>query len=232
MVQETRLWDAAGKATRPLRSKEEAHDYRYFPDPDLPELVLPDGFVERIATSLPELPESKRQRYTTSLGLSAADADVLVDDPKTAHWFEAALAAHAKPKALANWIINELLGALDGRTLAELPFTPQALAELVALIDDGTISGKIAKDVFADMLTHGGRPKDIVDAKGLRQVSDAGAIEPVVEQVIADNPTSAAQYRQGQKKVLGFLVGQVMKSTGGKANPKLVNELLRSKLEA
>ncbi|RYF03379.1 MAG: Asp-tRNA(Asn)/Glu-tRNA(Gln) amidotransferase subunit GatB, partial [Deltaproteobacteria bacterium] len=232
VVQETRLYDSQAKATRPMRSKEEAHDYRYFPEPDLPDLILPDGFVESIETSLPELPAAKVRRYTQEFGLSEYDARVLTDDAEVAHFFEGAAAIQPNHKAIANWIINELLRELKGRPLSETPLQGSSLGELVALIDDGTISGKIAKEIFAVLLQEGGSPKAIVAARGLTQVTDAGALGPVVDAVLAKNLDSIDKYRAGKLNVLGFLVGQVLKQTAGKANPKLVNELLRAKLDA
>jgi aspartyl-tRNA(Asn)/glutamyl-tRNA(Gln) amidotransferase subunit B len=230
IVQETRLWDTKAGVTRSMRSKEEAHDYRYFPEPDLPDLLLARGFVDEVRGALPELPAQKLERYVAELGLSDYDARVLIEDAAVARFFEAALAAAKNVKAVANWVINELLRELRERDVATLPFGGKELGELVQLIDDGTISGKIAKEVFSDMLAGGGAPKQIVEKKGLVQVSDAGAIEPLVDEVLAANPDSVAAYRAGKTNVVGFLVGQIMKKSGGKANPKLVNELLRKKL--
>ncbi len=230
IVQETRLWDAEAKVTRPMRSKEEAHDYRYFPEPDLPDLQLEEAWVQGIHETLPELPAAKVRRYTQQLGLSDNDAAVLTEDAEVAHYFEEAVALHTNAKAIANWIINELLRELRGRAPSEVSLTPSALAELVALIDDGTISGKIAKDLFAELLEKGGSAKGLVETRGLKQVSDTSSIEPAVLQVLAANPKAVESYRAGKTNVLGFLVGQVMKATGGKANPKLVNALLTEKL--
>lgn len=230
VVQETRLWDSQAKTTRAMRAKEEAHDYRYFPDPDLPDLVLEDGFVADIRAHLPELPAAKLQRYVSAFGLSEYDALVLIDDAEVTQVFEAAVAVQPNYKAVANWIINELLRELKGRSVAAAPVSGAQIGALVALIDDGTISGKIAKDVFAEMLAHGGAPQEIVKAKGLVQLSDASTLEPVIDAVLAAQPDSVAAYRAGKTTTLGFLVGQVMKQTGGKANPKLVNALLRQKL--
>ncbi|MEE8410523.1 MAG: Asp-tRNA(Asn)/Glu-tRNA(Gln) amidotransferase GatCAB subunit B, partial [Myxococcota bacterium] len=229
-VQETRLWDSRALVTRSMRSKEEAHDYRYFPEPDLPDLVLEAGLTERIGDAMPELPSAKLGRYIGKWGLSAVDARVLTDDAAVAEFFEAAVAVHDNNKAIANWVINEVLRELKDRTIGELPITPEALAELVALIDDGTISGKIAKDVFAELIAGGGSPRAIVKAKGLEQVTDTGSIEPVIDQVLADNPDSVKSFKAGKTKAIGFLVGQVLQATQGKANPSLVNEILRQKL--
>ena len=227
---ETRLWDANAKETRSMRSKEEAHDYRYFPDPDLPNLVLPEGFVDQVQKHLPELPAAKLKRYTQDLQLSDYDSRVLIEDADIALFFEQALAVQPNAKLLANWVINELLRELRGRSLSEVPVTAAALGELVALIDDGTISGKIAKEVFAHMLQAGGSPKQIVADKGLVQVSDASTLEPIVDAVLAAHPDSVDKIRAGNAKIIGFLVGQIMQKTQGKANPKLVNALLRKKI--
>jgi aspartyl-tRNA(Asn)/glutamyl-tRNA(Gln) amidotransferase subunit B len=230
VVQQTRLWDSHNKVTRAMRGKEEAHDYRYFPDPDLPELVLEEGMVDSVRAGLPELPEQKRRRYVQQLELPESDAIVLTEDAAVARFFEEALAAHGNAKAVANWVINELLRELRGRDFDALNVRAVDLGALVALIDNKTISGKIAKEVFTEMLASGEPPKAIVERKGLRQVTDASALEPIVEKILSDNPAIVEQYRAGKSNVLGFFVGQVMKATGGKANPKLVNELLRKKL--
>jgi aspartyl-tRNA(Asn)/glutamyl-tRNA(Gln) amidotransferase subunit B len=230
VVQETRLWDSGAKVTRPMRSKEEAHDYRYFPEPDLPDLVLDPAMIERAQAELPELPAARRRRYVDDWGLSDYDARVLTDEVSIAGFYEEAVARHANPKSIANWVCNEVLRELKGRDIDDLPLAPEALAELVALIDEGTISGKIAKEVFAELIEKGGSPRQIVEAKGLEQVTDSSSLEPIVEQVLAENPDSVDAYRAGKTKVVGFLVGQVMKATRGKANPKLVNELLHKKL--
>lgn len=230
VVQETRLWDSKALVTRSMRSKEEAHDYRYFPEPDLPDLVLEPGFRDRVAAEMPELPSDKLQRYVGEWALSGDDARLLIEDAALAKFFEAAATTHDNKKGIANWVINEVLRELKGRAIGELPISPQALAELVALIDDGTISGKIAKDVFAEMVSGGGSPREIVTTQGLEQVTDVGSIEPVIDQVLADNPESVKSYKAGKTKAIGSLVGQVMKATQGKANPKLVNEILRKKL--
>ncbi|MBN1961702.1 MAG: Asp-tRNA(Asn)/Glu-tRNA(Gln) amidotransferase subunit GatB [Deltaproteobacteria bacterium] len=235
IVQETRLWDTQAKVTRSMRSKEEAHDYRYFPDPDLPNLVLEPSYIENIRTELPELPAAKLKRYTTELGLSNYDANILTEDAEIALFFEKALAVFKKPKAIANWVINEVLRKLKTQnddTAAAATLTDayaQQIGELVELVEDNIISGKIAKDIFAD-LKAGDSPKRIVDEHGLKQVSDVGSIEPLIDEVLAKNPESVAKYKAGRTNMLGFFVGQVMKQTGGKANPKLVNELIQKKL--
>jgi aspartyl-tRNA(Asn)/glutamyl-tRNA(Gln) amidotransferase subunit B len=231
VVQETRLWDSQAKTTRSMRSKEEAHDYRYFPEPDLPDLVLKPGFRDEVKTRMPELPATKLDRYVSKLSLSPYDAKILTEDPEVAHFFDAALAQHNNAKAVANWVINEVLRELKGKGIASLPFAGAAIGELVQLIDDNTISGKIAKDVFAEMMTSGGSAKAIVDAKGWKQVTDTGAIEPIVDAVLAANAESVEKYKAGKQNVIGFLVGLVMKESKGKANPAMVNTLLKKKLE-
>jgi aspartyl-tRNA(Asn)/glutamyl-tRNA(Gln) amidotransferase subunit B len=228
VTQETRLWDAQAQQTRSMRSKEDADDYRYFPDPDLPPLHLEKSWIDGIAESLPELPQKKRARFTSELGLSESDADVLIDDVSLCRFFESAIASHNNAKVIANWVINEVQREARERGLDS--FDPEAIGELVGLIDEGTISGKIAKEVFAIMANEGGSPRAIVDERGLKQVTDTGAIESLVDEVLAAHPEVVEQYRAGKTGVVGFLVGQVMKSSGGKANPKLVNELLRSKM--
>ncbi len=228
--QQTRLFDSARGVTRPMRSKEHAHDYRYFPDPDLLPLELEPEWVARLRAELPELPDAKTARLVAVHGLRPEDAAVLVAERATAEYFEKAAAGH-DPKAAANWVIGELFGALNRRGLGieESPVAPESLGALIDLIADGTVSGRTAKDVFAEMIETGDAPETIVDRNGLRQVSDSGAIEAAVDAALAANPAQVAQY-QSNPKVLGFFVGQVMKATGGKANPALVNKLLRKKL--
>ena len=230
VAQETRLYDSSRGETRPMRSKEEAHDYRYFPDPDLLPLQLDPDWVARVKAELPELPDAKKARFTADYGLRAEDADVLVAERATADYFEQ-LAAGRDAKAAANWVIGDLFAALNrlGRGIEDSPVAPERLGELLDLVADGTISGRIAKDVFAEMIESGEAPGAIVVQQGLRQLSDTGAIEAAVAAALADHPAQVAQYRTNPK-VLGFFVGQVMKATGGKANPALVNELLRKRL--
>ncbi len=230
ILQETRLFDAQKGETRSMRSKEEAHDYRYFPDPDLLPVVLPDGYVGRIEACLPELPDAKKARYVESYGLSPYDAGVLVADKGTGAYFEA-VAEGRDGKQAANWVINELFGALakQNKTLAESPIEPKDLGRLIDLIADQTINGRTAKDVFALMFDTGQAPETIVEERGLRQVTDAGAIEAEVERVIAANPGQVETY-QKNPKVIGWFTGQVMKATGGKANPASVQAVLRAKL--
>jgi aspartyl-tRNA(Asn)/glutamyl-tRNA(Gln) amidotransferase subunit B len=233
--QQTRLFDSARGVTRPMRSKEHAHDYRYFPDPDLLPLELDPEWVERLRAELPELPDAKKARFVAEYGLRPEDADVLVAERATAEYFEKVAAGdngqQRDPKAAANWVVGELFGALNrlGLNIEQSPIAPERLGALIDLIADGTISGRIAKDLFAEMIETGETPEAIIERKGLRQVSDAGAIEAAVDAALAANPAQVAQYR-ANPKVLGFFVGQVMKATGGKANPALVNDLLRRKL--
>jgi aspartyl-tRNA(Asn)/glutamyl-tRNA(Gln) amidotransferase subunit B len=228
--QQTRLFDSTRGATRPMRSKEHAHDYRYFPDPDLLPLELDPQWVARLRAELPELPDAKRARFVAEYGLRPEDAAVLVAERATAEYFEK-VAAGRDPRAAANWVVGDLFGALNrlGLGIEQSPVAPERLGALLDLIADGTISGRIAKDVFAEMIETGDAPAAIIDRKGLQQVSDAGAIEKAVEAALAANSAQVAQYRSNPK-VLGFLVGQVMKATGGKANPAMVNEKLRKKL--
>jgi aspartyl-tRNA(Asn)/glutamyl-tRNA(Gln) amidotransferase subunit B len=229
--QETRLFDAGKGETRSMRSKEDAHDYRYFPDPDLLPLDVEPGFIEQLKQTLPELPDQKKARFVGDYGLSAYDASVLVAERETAEFFETA-AKGRDAKLAANWVMSELFGRLNkvGIGVEASPVSASALGGLIDLIADNTISGRIAKDVFNEMFETGKDAAAIVEAKGLKQITDTGAIEAVVDRIIAGSPDNVAQYRGGNAKVLGWFVGQVMKETQGKANPKLVNELLRKKL--
>ncbi len=231
VVQETRLFDPNRGETRSMRSKEFAHDYRYFPDPDLLPVKLEADFIADIEAGLPELPDDKKARFISDLGLSAYDAGVLVADRDTAAYFEEAVAGH-DAKQVANWLTTNLFGALNksGLDIAESPVSAKHLGELVGLIEDGTISTKIAKDVFEIMLETSKAPGDIVEEKGLKQITDTGAIEAIVDQVIADNPGQADTVRGGNEKAIGWFVGQVMKASQGKANPSQVNQLLKQKL--
>ena len=232
--QETRLWDPVKLETRSLRSKEDAHDYRYFPDPDLLPLELTDELMERIKATLPELPDDKKHRFMNDFGLNAYDASVLIAEQNRAAFYEVVVKTGGDAKLSANWVINELLGALNKveKDLGDSPVTAENLGQLVARIHDKTINGKIAKDVFADMMDSGKSADAIIDDKGLKQVTDTGAIEAVIDEVIAANPDNVAAYKGGKVQLLGFFVGQVMKASGGKANPAMVNELLKSKLDA
>jgi aspartyl-tRNA(Asn)/glutamyl-tRNA(Gln) amidotransferase subunit B len=232
IVQETRLYDADRGSTHPMRSKEEAHDYRYFPEPDLPPLTLDGARIERLRDALPELPLERRARFMERLALSSYDAGVLTAERPIADYFERALAAGAPAKGAASWISSELLGRLhrDGLSIAEARVSPEALAELLALVSDGTISGKIAKEVFELQWQSGGSARAIVAERGLSQLSDAGAIEAACRLEVEANPDQAAKFRAGSDKLIGFFVGQVMKATRGKANPELVNQTLRKLL--
>jgi aspartyl-tRNA(Asn)/glutamyl-tRNA(Gln) amidotransferase subunit B len=229
--QETRLWDPVKMETRSMRSKEEAHDYRYFPDPDLLPLELEQAWVDSIKKTLPELPDQKKHRFMKDFGLPLYDATVLIAEKPRAEYFESA-ANDRDPKLVANWILNELLGLLnkDGKDITESPIKAGQIGGLVALIQDNTISGKIAKDVFADMYATGKDADKIVEEKGLKQITDVGAIESIIDKIIAANPDNVAGYRAGKDKLFGFFVGQVMKETGGKANPAIINDLLKKKL--
>ena len=230
--QETRLFDTNTGVTRTMRSKEDAHDYRYFPDPDLLPLEISQSDVDKLASDLPELPDSIKDRLMHDYGLSAYDASVITEERETAAFYEAASKGRDR-KLVANWMTVELFGALNkaGLELASSPVSPDALGGLVDLISDGTISGRIAKDVFADMMVSGKQAADIVEEKGLKQVSDSGAIEALIDDVLAANEDKVAEYRGGKDKLFGFFVGQVMKQSGGQANPGMVNQLLRTKLD-
>ncbi|MGJ3626528.1 hypothetical protein AB5I41_05910 [Sphingomonas sp. MMS24-JH45] len=214
-----------------MRSKEDAHDYRYFPDPDLLPLELDDAFLEECRASLPELPGAKRARYA-GLGITAYNADVLTADVDTARWFDALLEAGATPGPASNWVTGELFGALNrlGKDIAQSPVTPGQAAELLALVADGALSGSLAERVFEAMLETGDAPGKIVAERGLKQTSDTGAIEAVIADVLAKNPGQLGQYRGGKEALFGFFVGQTMKAMGGKANPAVVNELLKKAL--
>ncbi len=234
VVQETRLYDADKHETRSMRSKEEAFDYRYFPDPDLLPVLITAEDIEEIRASLPELPEQKRQRYIDELKLSDYNADLLSGSRATAEYFEAALARSAKlADQLANWILGDLAGALNKseQTIGDSPIAPEQLAGLLERIADNTISGKIAKEVFEAMWNGEGNADEIIDKRGLKQITDSGAIEQLIDDVIANNPDQVEQFKAGKDKVLGFLVGQVMKQSKGKANPGQVNQMLRDKLK-
>ncbi len=228
--QETRLFDANAGATRSMRSKEDAHDYRYFPDPDLPPLELEQSFIDELKANLPELPAQKRKRFVEKLGLSEYDASVLVADKDRADYFEQVLEGR-DPKLAANWVNNELFGRLnkEGLGIAESPVSPDQLGGIVSLIKDGVISGKIAKDVFDIIWNEGGDPAQVVEEHGMKQVTDTGAIEKVIDELITANTEQARKVRQ-KPKAMGWFVGQVMKAMGGKANPQAVNEILAKKL--
>jgi aspartyl-tRNA(Asn)/glutamyl-tRNA(Gln) amidotransferase subunit B len=231
VVQETRSWDDEVGVSRSLRSKEEAHDYRYFPDPDLMEVQIDDAWYERVAASMPELPAARRVRFE-GLGLSAYDADLLTQSKARADYFEAVLRSVADPKLVANWIGGELMGALntDGREIEGSPVSAEALAELLGLLGDGTVSSKMAKTCFGAMFTEGVAPSDWVKQHG-GQITDTSAVEATVRQILDQNPTQVGEFLSGKEKLLGFFVGRVMGATQGKANPQLVNEIAKRLLE-
>jgi len=234
IVQETRLYDSARDETRPMRSKEEANDYRYFPDPDLLPVEITREFVDGVRETLPELPDEKRQRFIDEYDIRQDDAAIMVVSKATADYFEeAAAAAEAPAQVVANWVIGDLSGALnkDGLEIESSLVAATDLAGLVNRIHDNTISGKIAKEVFEAMWAGEGDAATVIEARGLKQITDSSAIEAIVDKVIAANPGQAAEYRAGKEKLIGFFVGQVMKETGGKANPGQVNEILKSKLK-
>jgi len=230
--QETRLWDDRAMETRVMRSKEEAHDYRYFPEPDLPPLIVLREFVDGVRAALPELPEQRIKRFAETYGLNFAETSQLVSDRSLADYYEATAKASGNPRAAANWIRSELLRELEasGKTAAESPVPAEELGALIRLIDEGKISGKQAKDVLVEMFSSGKGALAIIDEQGLVQVSDTGEIDALVDQVIAANPDQLASYRGGKETLFGFFVGQVIKASKGKANPKIVNERLRAKL--
>ena len=233
VVQETRLFDPSKNETRSMRTKEEANDYRYFPCPDLLPLEIDGALVEEVRADLPELPDAKKQRFMQDYGLKAYDAGVLTATREMADFYEAVVKAFGgDPKLAANWVMGEFSGALnaDGVEIAEAPVNAEALAGLLRRIDDATISGKIAKEVFEAMWAGEGGADQVIEDRGLKQITDASQIEPIIDEVMENNPKQLEQYRAGKDKLFGFFVGQVMKATGGKANPQQVNELLKKKL--
>lgn len=234
IIQETRLYDSQNNKTISMRSKEDAHDYRYFPDPDLVPLLLSSEWIENVKTKLPELPEQKAKRFVSAYNLPEYDAGVLTSDRLLADYFETALKTHNSPKKISNWIMTELLRVLK-ETQTEIencPVPAENFGKLVELIDKGTISGKIAKTVFEEMYASGSPAADIIKAKGLEQVSDSSAIEKIIDDVIANNPNQLAEYKSGKDKLFGFFVGQTMKASKGQANPQMVNDLLKKKLDS
>jgi len=233
VAMETRLFDSSEGTTRTMRSKEEAHDYRYFPDPDLLPVEFTEEYVAKLKGTLPELPDAKKARFMADYGLSPYDAGVLVAERETAGYFET-VAQGRDAKQAANWVVSELFGRLNKSSieLSQSPVSAGALGGLIDLMSDNTISGRIAKDVFDEMFETGKAAAEIVEEKGLQQVTDSGAIEGVVDQIIAGNSGQVENYRAGNEKVIGWFVGQVMKATGGKANPQMVNQVLREKLKA
>lgn len=232
VVQETRTWDEKEGVTKSMRKKEEANDYRYFPEPDLVPFTVSDEYIEEIRKTLPELPDARKARYMESYGLAAYDADYLTNDKDRADYFEAMVAAGAEPKEAANWLMGDFAKLLsrDNLEMKAAPVQAAAMADLLKLIAKGTISGKIAKQVFSEMWTSGKTPETIVKEKGLVQISDTGALEELADRIIAANPQSVADFKAGKKKAVGFLMGQIMKETKGKANPQIVNGILTKKL--
>lgn len=228
VVQETRRWDENKKQTILMRSKEEAHDYRYFPDPDLVMIHISKDWVEEIRSTIPALPDERKERYVRDYGIPAYDANVITLSKKLADFFEEAVTTGVNPKSVSNWLMGEVLGYLNknGLEIDQTPLTPHGLAKMIQLIEDGTISGKIAKMVFAEMLASGKDPEVIVKEKGLVQISDEGAIKEIVLKVVSSNPKSVEDFHNGKEQAIGFLVGQVMKETKGKANPQVVNKIL------
>ena len=232
IIQETRLWDSEKNVTESMRSKEEAHDYRYFPDPDLMPIEFEKSWIDRIKTELVELPDEKHKRFIDEHGISDEDAGLLVAERETAEWFEEALTAGGDPKNLCNWIKGDFAKLLndENKQINESLVTPQLLVDMLSLIENGTISGKIAKTVFEEMYRTGKNADVIVKEKGLVQISDESGIETIVDEILSNNADEVKRFREGETKLMGFFVGQVMKATKGKANPKMVNELLRKKL--
>jgi aspartyl-tRNA(Asn)/glutamyl-tRNA(Gln) amidotransferase subunit B len=231
--QETRLWDAQGGKTVSMRGKEEAHDYRYLPDPDLLPLVVEPAWIDKTRDALPELPQAKRERFVADYSLTDYDAGVLTASKPMAQYFEDAVAAGAEPKAASNWITSDMMGALnaEGLDIADAKITPQGLAELIKLVSEGTLSSKLAKEVFGHMFESGQSAAKVVEEKGLKQVSDTGELEGILQKIFDENPDEVAQFKAGKNKLMGFFVGQVMKETKGQANPKLVNELVNKMLK-
>ena len=232
IVQETRLWDSVKKNTYSMRSKEEAHDYRYFPDPDLPVVRISSDFVEQIRNQLPELPDAKKQRFMESFGLSTYDAEVLVADKQVAEYFEEVVAAKADPKLVCNWISGELMRLMNENKMdiRNVGIPAKSLASLIQFLQEGSISGKIAKTVFEEMVQSGKDPATIIEVRGLKQVSDEGALRGLLETLLSNNPKQVEQFRAGKIQIKGFFVGQVMKETKGQANPQIVNQLLEELL--
>ncbi|MGC1309098.1 MAG: Asp-tRNA(Asn)/Glu-tRNA(Gln) amidotransferase subunit GatB [Phormidesmis sp.] len=232
IYQETRLWEEGSQRTKSMRMKEGASDYRYFPEPDLPPIEVSADQLKAWTDELPELPAAKRQRYEEDLGLSAYDTGVMTDDRAVAEYFEKAISTGADTKLVVNWIMSDIAGYLNAekRSIDEIKLTPEALAEMVKLIEDGTISNKIGKDMLPELLEKGGSPREIVESKGLSQISSPDVIESMIDEVLAAHPEELAKFRAGKTKLKGFFVGQVMKRTGGRADPKLTNQLLGKKL--
>ncbi|MBD1833081.1 Asp-tRNA(Asn)/Glu-tRNA(Gln) amidotransferase subunit GatB [Trichocoleus sp. FACHB-90] len=234
IAQETRLWEEGSQRTISMRSKEGSSDYRYFPEPDLAPIQVSPEQLEQWKSQLPELPAKKRDRYESELGLSPYDTRVLTEDRTVAEYFEAAVEHKANPKQAANWVMGDITAYINNNKLSitEIALKPENLAELISLIEDGTISGKIAKEILPELLTNGGSAKALVESKGLVQISDTGELEKIIDAVIAASPKELEQYRSGKTKLLGFFVGQVMKQTGGRADPKVTNQLIQQKLNS
>lgn len=232
VIQETRLWDSARSITESMRSKEEAHDYRYFPEPDLVPIVVDEKWTDEIRSSLPELPDQKIRRFVSELGLPEYDASLLTEEKSVAEWFEDVVSSGGQPKAVSNWMMGDLMRFLheENKQISACQIKPEQLAEMLKLIDNGTISGKIAKTVFDEMYRTGKDPETIVRDKGLVQITDSSEIESAVDEIISKSPNEVARYRAGDEKLLGFFVGQIMKTTKGKANPLVLNNLLKKKL--
>lgn len=232
IVQETRLWDSVAGITQSMRSKEEAHDYRYFPEPDLVPILVDQEWINSIRSTLPELPDKKRSRFILEYGLPEYDADFLTSERSIADWYEKAVKAGGQPKAVSNWIMVELMRMLneENKNIEDCLIKPEYLADMLKFIDKGVISGKIAKTVFEEMYRSGKDPEQIVREKGLVQISDEEQIENIIDEILSKNPKEVERYKSGEEKLIGFFVGQIMKATSGKANPKIVNELLKKKL--
>jgi aspartyl-tRNA(Asn)/glutamyl-tRNA(Gln) amidotransferase subunit B len=230
--QETRLWNIERGETAVMRSKEEAHDYRYFPDPDLVPLKLDDKWIDEFRANLPELPAVRTKRFVSDYGLPEYDATILTASKGMADYFEVCAKQFNQPKTVSNWVMGELMRELNnsGTAISASPITPERLVSLLQMVDEGTISLKVAREIFPELYSSAKTPEQIVQEKGLTQVSDEGALAKIIEEVLSKNPGQVAQFKEGKQQVLGFLVGQVMKASGGKANPGKVNELLKKKL--
>jgi aspartyl-tRNA(Asn)/glutamyl-tRNA(Gln) amidotransferase subunit B len=233
VIQETRLWDSTKGITESMRGKEEAHDYRYFPEPDLVPIAADKKWIDEIRSNLPELPDAKRERFISQYGIPEYDADFLTSEKAIADWYEDAVAAGGQPKAVSNWIMGDFIRMLnaENKSIEECPLKPEQLASMLKLIDNGIISGKIAKTVFEEMFKSGKDADTIVKEKGLVQISDAGEIEKAIDEILAKSQKEIEKYRAGEEKLIGFFVGQVMKATKGKANPQVVNDILKKRLE-
>ncbi|HDD44149.1 MAG TPA: Asp-tRNA(Asn)/Glu-tRNA(Gln) amidotransferase subunit GatB [Candidatus Desulfofervidus auxilii] len=234
IVQETRLWDETKGVTRSMRGKEEAHDYRYFPDPDLVPIIIEESWIKEIEKALPELPDAKKERFMKEYGLPPYDAEVLTSAKELADYFESVVKEDVNPKMASNWIMSELLGKLhqDKKDITQCPVSPKHMAELIQLIEKGTISGKIGKAVFEEMYNTGKSPQKIVEEKGLMQITDENILRKLAEEIIAANPKQVEMYRAGKEKILGFFIGEMMKKTKGRANPQLANKIFKELLQS